>query len=153
MCRDSDGDIEWSMPSTCCAQKHPFPIVSGKECCSPKAQRINLTDDFVMLEVRHDLKPRVLIIGRRGSNRYPRDSMTVLLTLACLQCQDHLTPNTEIIPPASKFHRRFLSLLPSSRKGSSTIFPVLEFLTIGTYSVFYTFIWTVLDCREIIFAT
>lgn len=52
---DSDGDVRWSMPSTCCAQKHPFPSISGRRCYFSNVQRINLTNYFMMLEVRHDL--------------------------------------------------------------------------------------------------
>lgn len=56
---------------------------------------------FVMLEIRQDLKHGVLIIGRGGSRKHPRDSVTVLLTLACLQCQDHFTLPTlkPFLPP------------------------------------------------------
>lgn len=45
-----------------------------------------------MLEVRQDLKHGVLIIGRGGSRKHPGDSVTGLLALAYLQCQDHFTP-------------------------------------------------------------
>lgn len=45
-----------------------------------------------MLEIRHDHKPRVVIIGRGRGKEFPRDSVTVLLSPGCLQYQKHLMP-------------------------------------------------------------
>lgn len=56
----------------------PPPVASGTGCYSSNVQRINLTGYSMMLEVRHNLEPRVVILGRRGGEGHPRDSVTAL---------------------------------------------------------------------------
>lgn len=67
---------------TCYAQKHPFPTASVRGCCFSNIQRISLTDYFVMLEIGHDLKPKVVIMERGVGKGHLRNSMAVLLTSA-----------------------------------------------------------------------
>lgn len=64
------------------AQKHPFPTASARGCRFSNVQSISLTDYFVLLEVGHDLKPKVVIMERKGGKGHLRNSMTVLLTPA-----------------------------------------------------------------------
>lgn len=120
MHKDHDGEVGWPMPSTCCTPKQPLPTASGRGCYSSHVERTNLADYSMRLEVNHDLKPRVVIMGSEAVARgIPKTQWQFCSLLGCLPHAEHLNTETILtainfsVPPALRIriHRKFLLLL------------------------------------------
>lgn len=156
-----DGGVEWLCHPHALLRNSPLPVASGTGCCSSNVQRINLTGYSMMLEVRHNLEPRVVTLGRRGGEGHPRDSVTALfppglsLMSRALHTQhwNHSSSyKRHTSSPSIYIYRKSLFLLPASRRARSTTFPVTELLAIGISLLSHPFIWHVLDYLGILSA-